>query len=565
MRQMDYAAMIIVLLFAMALRISGTATFGALDDQYLPSTVPYDMLHIQTPLQPDEYLLVAIPYEMSLTRRLNPQFFEYPSGIMYLNYVLYQATGAVENITQADHVGANLRTLAPFSLYFFSRLYSVLAGVISVACAYGILRCVSGRFAALMAALLLATSFILVQHAHYIKPGTPSAGLMMMALWASVMALYTRKLKTAYRLYIFSGILTGAAATVRYNAAAIGIVLFLVGLVLLWRHRTKPMFFSIIASWLLVPITFFIGTPFAILDFNEFYRQFVAITGQFLSSGNNISAEILTTPQHGFIILMRFLIVFGISIPATIAIPIGIVGAWRKRPKRRHKDNSEWLLIGLLVPFIVAYIYVTMRTVRPIFSDNLMVLIVPQCLLLSAIGAGWLYDNIRLPKTVLAPLIACGLLIVPLMLTMPMVSLIAQTETRVHMQEWIYEHIPAGSHFLLLEAYNVPLDLAIYPYDQNFNIRGFRLSDAENYDYLLVSDARTDLYDRADALVTDEEFAPYQSQLNMIETNFSRIAWIDRPREYLGYADMMNMIAYWHQPSLTLYCLNETACAAVRP
>ncbi|MDQ7036698.1 MAG: glycosyltransferase family 39 protein [Anaerolineae bacterium] len=561
MRLIDYAVVILVLLFAMALRISGTATFGALDEQNLPSSAPYDMLHIQAPLQPDEYLLVALPYDMTLKQRSNPQFFEYPSGIMYLNYVLYQMTGTLDGVTLADRDGVNLRTIAPFSLYFFSRLYSVLAGVIAVACAYGILRRVSGRFAALMAALLLATSFILVQHAHYIKPGTPSAGLMMLALWASVMALYSRKLQSTYSFYIASGMLTGAAATVRYNAAAIGIVLFLVGLILLWRQRTKQMFISIIASWLLVPVTFFIGTPFAILDFNEFYRQFVAITGQFLSSGNNIAPEILTTPQHGFMILMRFLIVFGTSIPATIAIPIGIFGAWRERPKQLLKDNSEHLLIGLLVLFIVAYIFVTMRTVRPIFSDNLIVLIVPQCLLLSAIGAGWLYDNIRVPKTVLAPLIACGLLIMPLALTIPMVSLISQTETRVRMQEWVYEHIPLGSRFLLLEAYNVPLDPTIYPYDQNFNIRGFRLSDAENYDYLLISDARLDLYARADVLVTDEEFAPYQSQLTLIEANFPRLAWIDRPRDYLGYADMMNMAAYWHQPSLTLYCLNETACA----
>jgi hypothetical protein len=316
---------------------------------------------------------------------------------------------------------------------------------------------------------------------------------------------------------------------------------------------------------MLIPVVFFVGTPFAILDFDNFSRQFQHITGQFLSTGDNIAAIILTTRQHGFMILLRFLVEFGLAIPATLAVFIGMYGAWRKRPKQLLKQNSELLLIMVLVPFIAAYMGVAMRTVRPIFADNLLPLIVPQCLILSAIGAGWLYDNVPLPKTVLAPTIAGLLLILPLTLTVPMVSLISQTETRARMQDWIYQHVPVGSHFLLHEGYNVPLDAAVYPYDQNFSITGFQLEDATNYDYLLLSDARMTLYDRADELVTAEEFLPFQAQMELIESSFLRVAWIDRPQDYPGYRDMMNTVAYWHQPRLALYCLNETACAAVRP
>jgi hypothetical protein len=565
MRQVDYAAVIVVLLFAMALRILGTATFGDLGDSHLPSTAPYGMLHIQAPMQPDEYLIVAIPVEMVLKNRRNPGFYEYPSGITYLNYVLIQLTGAVQALDKTVREGANLRTLAPFEFYFFSRMYSVLGGVVAVACAYSIMRHVSGKFAAFIAALLLATSYLLVQHAHYTKPEIPSVAFMMLALWASVMALYSRRLPVTYRMLLLSGIFTGAAATIRYNAAAISIVLCLTGLILLWRQRTWKMFFIVAIAWLLFPVTFFIGTPFLLLDFQRFYEEFTYISGQFLSGGNNIAAEILTTPQHGFLILLRFLIVFGITVPATVMIPISFYAAWRKRPKRFLGSNSELLFIALLVPFIAAYSFVTMRTVRPIFGDNLLVLITPQCILLAAIGAGWLYEKLPFPKILLAPVIALVLLVVPLIQTIPMVYIVAQTETRARMQNWIYEHIPAGSRFLLVEAYNVPLDPVIYPYDQNFNIRTFQLADIEGYDYLLVSDARVNLYDRADELVTAAEYAPYQAQLEIIEVNFPRLAWIDRPRDYPGYGDMLNMIAYWHQPTMTLYCLNETACAMDTP
>jgi hypothetical protein len=135
-RRIDYAAVIVVMLFAMVLRISGTATFGKLNAQHLPSTAPYDMLHIQTPLQPDEYLQVAIPVEMIIRQRLNPKFFEYPSGIIYLNYMVNQLTTLERTFDPIPRANANLRTLAPFSSFFFSRMYSVLAEIITVACAY---------------------------------------------------------------------------------------------------------------------------------------------------------------------------------------------------------------------------------------------------------------------------------------------------------------------------------------------------------------------------------------------------------------------------------------------
>ena len=565
MRSLDYAVVVIVLLFALGLRVIGTATFGRVDAAKLPSTAPYDMLHAQTPLQPDEYALVAIPYDMVLRKRLNPGFYEYPSGLMYLNYVLYQVTGTLRGISLDDRLNASLREFAPFELYFLSRMYAVLAGVLSVACAYTILRLVSGRFAALIGALLVATSFLLVQHAHYIKPGIPATALMMIALWASVAALYAHRRVVTYKMYLLSGVATGAAATVRYNAAAIGIVLFLSGLLLLWRHHTRRMGVVVLVAWLLVPITFFIGTPFALLDFQEFYRQFAHISAQFLSTGSNINPVVLTTPSHGFMILLRFLIVYGFGIPATVAIVVDIYGAWRNRPKNIFKTNSELLLILLLLPFMVAYMLVTMRTVRPIFSDNVLLLILPQGLLLAAIGANWLYSKLPLPKWLLAPAITFVMLIMPLVWTMPAVALFAQVETRVRMQDWIYEHVPVGSRFLLLGGHNVPLDPARYPHIQNFNFMGFDATQQPQQDYLLVSDALWDLMARADALVTDGEFVRWQRQIDSIEAAFPLVAWIDRPTTYPGYREMLNMMAYWHQPGLRLYCLHEAACEALSP
>jgi hypothetical protein len=274
---------------------------------------------------------------------------------------------------------------------------------------------------------------------------------------------------------------------------------------------------------------------------------------------------ILTTPLHGFLILTNYLLVMGIGLPATIFIGVGFYGAWRKRPKSVLRQNSELLFISLIMPFVAAYMFVTMRTVRPIFSDNLLVLIVPELLLLAALGAGWLYDTLPLSKTLLAPGIIFVLLVVPLLWTVPMVRLFSQTETRVRMQAWIYDHVPQGSRFLLIEPYNVPLDSLIYPYDHIFSVSHFNENNASQYDYLLISNARLNLYERASELVTDSELAPYRSALAKIEARYARVAWIDRPVNYPGYENMLNMAVYWHQPGLQLFCLNTAACEAVIP
>jgi hypothetical protein len=129
------------------------------------------------------------------------------------------------------------------------------------------------------------------------------------------------------------------------------------------------------------------------------------------------------------------------------------------------------------------------------------------------------------------------------------------------MQEWIYESLPRNSRIYLLEGYNVPLDTSVYSYEQNFNIIGFRLEALEGYDYLVLSDARLNLYGEADELVTDEEFQRYRDRLNQIESTYPRLAWIERPTGFFGENNMMNTMTYWHHPSLTIYCLNDVACS----
>lgn len=561
-RNIEYVVIVIIILFAMFLRGAGIGDFGRLDKAAFPSYSPYGMLPIQAPVHPDEFQLVAKPVEMLLRGQLNPKFFEYPSGLIYLNYVVFGLTGAETPLEFAPRQKENLRDYAPFCFYFIARVWSVLGGVLTVACAYSIMRIVSGRFAALAAALFVATSYISVQHAHYAKPGVPASGLMLLVLFLIVASLYSKTLVGSYRNYIFAGLVTGIAATVRYNAAAISITLFFAGLILFYRHRSAKTGLVVLLAWFLVPIMFFLGTPFALLDFSEFYRQVTYISGQFLSTAKNVPPELIVSSQEGFGILFVYLINYGIGIVASIYILIGFYGIWEQHPKRFLKENSASLFAVLIISHVAAYIFVTMRTIRPLQSDNLLILIVPQCLVLASLGAAWLYQRLPLRKTILAPLIIIPALIMPLIISLPALRLFTEPDTRNRMQAWIYENIPVGSRFLLIEPYNVPLDESLYPYQQNFNLLSFDPAQAQDYDYLLISKAYLDLLGDADEIVTDEEYRPWLNQFELIDSSFQRLAWIERPH-FWGDNEAMNPIRYWHQPSLILYCLNELACEKV--
>lgn len=490
MRRVDWIAVTLLLLFTAGLRIIGIS-YGQLNSAYVPSTAPYGMLHEQTPMQPDEYLSVAVPMDMALHNRLNPNFFEYPAFIVNTNFVLYHLTGALDGLSLDDRKGESLRIYADFSLYVFSRMYSVYGGLLMVACAYAISRLVAGRYVALCAGLLTAVSFTLVQHAHYIKPGTLSAGWMMLATWACVASLYSKNMRYREWLYIVGGVSTGLAATTRYNAAAVGLIVLLVGLILLYRYRTQRMMLGIFLSWIAIPTVFLLGSPYVLIDFENFWKGFTYIVGQFTVTGQNVQNYFLVDSWTGFGYVLTYLLLFAIGIPAIVYMGLGFIGAWQDRPRQTNllKQNSQLLYALIIGIFVGVYALVILRTIRPGHSDNLLILVLPYIALLASVGAGWLVKFIPLPTSFTMPTVLLILILQPLILSVQVVEMFNQQDTRHVMLDWIHNNIPHNARFFLNGPYNVPLDIALYPYEQQFGMYVPTLPEGDNYDYMIYSDA----------------------------------------------------------------------------
>jgi len=573
MRGVDWFFVVAVLLLAAGLRFIGLA-FGEPDPRYMPTDAARQTTNENIAVHPDEHLFVQRPLRMLLTGQLNPKFFHNPSFLINLNLFTYALTGVQNELTWAERDGTGARREAPFYLYLIGRAYSALGGLLAVAATYATVKIYPSlqlpprkqggrawsRYAAGVAALLVAVSFPMVQHAHYATTSSLAAGFTMCAIWASLASLKAGE-RWRGRLFMLAGICAGLAAGNRYNAAAVSIVVFAAGWVLLYRYRNRRMLVTVLIGWLLVPAVFVFTTPHIIFDTEFFLSEFRYITSQYLAG-----EDVPFTTDYGLWFDLRYLALFGIGMPASIA---GLIGLWAVvratyvSPVRDFlRRNSAALFTIIMLLYLIPYSLVVLRTVRP--SDQMLVPIIPQAVVFAGLGAGWLYERLRKRSGIVGPTIALTLMAVPLTLTVPLVRQFVNEDTRYVMQAWIYDHLPAGSRIHLNGPYNVPLDEAVYTWTQEFGGELLTIEDAlaTGADYIILSDAWYFDVERSGEIVPEADRQHIREYLIAYQ-GLTEIARIERPI-FPGYDWTMNTASYWHNPGLTIYCTTLQSCNTIR-
>jgi hypothetical protein len=531
----------VLLLFASALRIIGIA-YGQPAMSYHPTDAVRNTLPLEVPIHPDEYFYVAIPMQMVVNGDFEPHFYENPSFLINLNALTYWLTGAGQGQTPDDFKGISQRQFAPFPLYIIGRFYSILGGLLAIAATYAAARLIAGRYAAAAAGLLVTVSLPMVQHAHYATTSSLAAGFTAVALWASFASLKTGRL---YLLAI-AGSMAGFAISNRYNVAAIILIVIGVGTFLIYRDRRikRP----VLLSWMLVPISFLISTPGALTDFRQFWSDFTFIVRAYAAGG-----QLHYATHHGLFFEYRYLILFSLGAPAALAVLFGLQGLVRSRLLLNTYSSLHCVI--LIVGYLFAYSIVVLRTVRPGHSDQLLVPVIPAFAVLAGMGIDWIYNQLPISKTVLAPALISILIVIPLVLSLQVVQIFSLLDTRLMMQTWIYEKLPPGSRIHLAGPYNVPLDPAIYPSTQDYAGQHTSLDQlqANGVDYVIVSDAELHDTERSREIVPSE-------LLREVQVNYAEyavlpiVAHIDRP-QWTGYDWMMHTATIWHHPGLTIYCV----------
>ena len=277
-------------------------------------------------------------------------------------------------------------------------------------------------------------------------------------------------------------------------------MVFVTGLVLLYRVQTWERFVHVMIGWLFFPATFAFSTPWVVFDTAELIEQVAIIMNTYASGTRGYAVD---NPWLSMAYLYRFIAVYGLGVPAAALALMTPYIAWRERPHSAFlRQNSLALYVLILLCYLIPYSLVVLRPAMTFNADQLTTTSLPQLALLAGVGAAWLRR--RLSSGALAgALLTVGVLLPPLVVTVQMVRQFTVPDTRTQMQRWMYANLPEGAPVHLNGPYNVPLDAALYPWTHTYAYdfpSAAAMREEYGADYVVVSDAIYTYYQRSPAM-----------------------------------------------------------------
>lgn len=251
-----------IIMLGFALRVYGI-TYGLPDiNRYIFET--------------DEQQLVNVALSFGMGD-LNPHTFQQPGFFQYLLFFFFALAYAIGSLFGAfsnalDFAALSFKDHTLF--YCIGRGINVVFGSATIIITYFLGKKVFNKTIGLVAALFLAVLPIHVFFSHVIKTDAAATFFFLCSLYYSFDILNTGKRSA----YIKAGLCAGLALGCRYPAGIILISIFTAHF--LHRKGGHKSVSSLLISCIVAGITFFLVSPYNILDWGEFTRQskFLAIT-----------------------------------------------------------------------------------------------------------------------------------------------------------------------------------------------------------------------------------------------------------------------------------------------
>ena len=349
-----------LLLLALAFRCRGL-TFG----------LPY------AEARPDELTILSKAFGYG-TGDFNPHFFNYPSLLSYLIFLAYGGYAAVLLLTGAmasvsELVVRFVGDPAPF--FLIPRMLSALHGAATVAllCALGCK--VAGRRSGIAAAALLTVAALHVRDSHFGVTDVPMTAFVV----ATMLPVLSIAHEGRMRSYVLAGILAGIASSFKYNAALLAVPI-LVAHLLSPAATTVPLlrrfFLARIAVAAVAMIgAFFVTSPFVVLDWRTFLRDF-------LYEARHLGGVGETGSVVGWLRHLRFSLWYGVGPVALVAAVAGVCGLWRS-------DRRDALVL-LVFPVVF---YVAIGKGYTVFA-RYVIPVVPFVCLFAGVAMGDLLGSV---------------------------------------------------------------------------------------------------------------------------------------------------------------------------
>jgi len=270
----------------------------------------------------DEPALVRSAY--SLRFNLNPGHFDWPHFYYYFNglfyMIFYYARAVITKLGLKDFVElvAPIVYKDPTVFYLISRVINAIVGAFTVVVMFKTAKTVFPKSMAIIAALLIA---ILPYHV-----GESHKALLEPALVLTMLLVYLYSIKIiknpTLKNYILAGVFIGLSTSIKYNGF-LSAICIIVASIVAFRLNQKKVSIKFLIKALFISATvsvaiFFVTTPYALLDYKEFFRNDIS-SGAFWQFEN-----IGKLPINLYLSSLWFNLVT--KMPLAVTYPIWITG-----------------------------------------------------------------------------------------------------------------------------------------------------------------------------------------------------------------------------------------------
>jgi hypothetical protein len=378
---------------------------------------------------------------------LNPHFFNYPSLMIYVHFVvqglmygLMKLRGVIDS-----SIDYQVRYLVdPTSWYIAGRFVSTLIALGTVLFTYFIGRRLGGVFAGLLASFFMAVNVFHAERSQMIEVDVPLTFAVTVTLLAALRMMTSPKVRN----YIIAGLAFGLAASTKYTGAML--ILPIVVAHFLGRRDTfrteayKPSHVLPVVVLFVASLTFAAISPYVFFDSQAFLHDFSLervhmSVGHFGLSGE--SSPVFYSKSLGNDLLGWPLAVVGVG---------GLVFFLFVR--RRY---VALVLAAFVLPYVLAISTWSMH------ADRYLLPVLP---VLTVFAAALIEHAVEFSRSRSVPRIfRFGVVaLVVLVVAVPAISShvrrvrASKSDTRTNAREWIEANVPSGS-YIVTEAYGPEL------------------------------------------------------------------------------------------------------------
>ncbi len=446
---------------------------------------------------PDEFYVFDAAHRMIETGDPDPHFFNYPSLYLYtqaaVQYGCYLLAKCREGVRSFSDVPIT-------RLYYVGRLFTVLLATLSVLLTFHIAKKMMNRWLGLLAAAILTFSSLHIVNSYYITVDLPMSAAALLAIACS-MLLYEKGPRTS--LYLLNGLVIGLAIGVKYTALWSAGGLLLAHYWLFRGGKTTLLSKPLIWGLLLIPLGFFITTPYALIKPLELLRALHYESAHYRAGHQGMESPV----SYGYY-WMKLHSTFG-AWPLLLAVA-GLAAM---------KGKKE---LGSIVAVFPLIYFFFMGSYRVRFERN-MVAVLPFLAISAAYAIYCLYHyaKTREAGSRVRPFLYAGVVIAlagvaatswqQYRQATETIRLANLPDTRLEAGQWIKCHVPDCAR--IGREHYTPETAAFHPLTTYLGICGLLKADIQGLDYIITSSGDYGRFFKRDGQFP-QEAASYQAFFN---------------------------------------------------